>query len=141
MHVWRRLIALFLLLAFTPGSLLAAMPLVWCVGDDGHRGVEYRVTFGAKHIEHQALGSQADGALQNAAEDDGCRDWQLIGKAKVAKVPDGAGVLTFGVRQICVLPALPALLVAASSPAPTYSGREPVPDIRRDTLRSVVLRI
>jgi hypothetical protein len=39
MRRWRRFIGIFLLLAFVPSGLLAAMPLVWCVGDDGHRSV------------------------------------------------------------------------------------------------------
>ena len=40
MHLLMRLIAILTALSFAGSSTLSAMPLVWCIGNDGHRAVE-----------------------------------------------------------------------------------------------------
>lgn len=41
MTFWHRAIAIFLLMVFTPAAALAGTPFRYCVGDDGHRGIEF----------------------------------------------------------------------------------------------------
>ena len=40
MRLLIRLIAIVTALSFAGSSTLSAMPLVWCIGKDGHRAVE-----------------------------------------------------------------------------------------------------
>lgn len=40
MRAWRKLIALVLLVIFAPATIVAAMPLQLCLGDDGHQAIE-----------------------------------------------------------------------------------------------------
>ena len=40
MQAWRRVIAALLILVFAPASVLAAVPLQLCLGNDGHRAIE-----------------------------------------------------------------------------------------------------
>lgn len=40
MHIWRRALAVVLLMVFLPASVLAAVPLTVCFGADGHRAIE-----------------------------------------------------------------------------------------------------
>jgi len=139
---WRRFVAVLLLLAFVPSSMLAAMPLVWCVGDDGHRAIEYAVSSGTKHLHHRALGVQGDDAvLGTLPDDDGCQDWQLMGKAKTAKAANG-GVLAFDLRIVIALPTMPAILPPTSQRFwSSYAAEPPILDAQLAVLRSVVLLI
>ena len=41
MRLWQRLVATLLLIVFVPASLVAALPLVYCHGADGHRAIEF----------------------------------------------------------------------------------------------------
>src|SRR5215475_309261 len=97
---WHRLIVIFLLATFAPSSVLAAMPVVWCMGHDGHRAVEYKAS--VSHVAHCPLGSKHDEVAQVNDEGDGCRDSQLIDKAKAANGPSD-GVLPFGLRNVIEL--------------------------------------
>jgi hypothetical protein len=73
MPLWRRFIAVLLLVTFVPGSTLAAMPLVWCVADGGHRAIEHAQVAGTKHVNHSALGGHTDAPVQMASADaDSC---------------------------------------------------------------------
>ena len=40
MQSWRRVIATLLILVFAPASVLAAVPLQLCLGNDGHHAIE-----------------------------------------------------------------------------------------------------
>jgi hypothetical protein len=139
MPLWRRLIAVLLLLAFVPGSTLAAMPLVWCVGENGHRAIEYAASPATSHIDHLSLGSPTEGALE--AADHGCQDLRLMGQAKMAKAPTG-GLLTFDLRNVIELPTTPAAQFPTCDRLwSSYSSAPPVPDPQRIALRCVVLLI
>src|SRR5215470_6954515 len=110
---WHRLIVVLLLVTFTPASVLAAMPLVWCMGQDGHRAVEYKAS--RSHDTHLAVGSKHDDVAQAVSEDkgDGCHDRQLVDKAKTAKAPAG-GLLPFSLRNVIELRLSPQPVVTAS---------------------------
>jgi hypothetical protein len=137
---WRRLIVVLLIATFTPGSVLAAMPLVWCMGQDGHRAVEYKPS--RSHVAHTALGSKHDVVDQaNDGKGDGCHDRQLIDKAKTAKAPAG-GLLPFSLRNVIELRLSPGPVPAVSKLSPpACTGKCPAPDPERTALRSVVLLI
>jgi hypothetical protein len=137
---WRRLIVVLLLATFTPGSVLAAMPLVWCIGQDGHRAVEYKPA--RSHVGHVVLGSKHNDVAQaNEDKGDGCRDSQLIDKAKTAKAPAG-GLLPLSLRNVIELRMSPGSVPAVSklSPPPC-TGKCLAPDPERAARRSVVLLI
>src|SRR5262249_46749512 len=129
-----------LLVAFVPGSTLAAMPLVWCTGDGGHRAIEYATSSGTKHFNHSALGGHVDEALQAASPDDGCQDWQLMGRVKLAKAPAG-GLLTFDVRNFTELPPLPAIATPMQARSWSVTTKSRIQDAQRAILRSIVLLI
>jgi hypothetical protein len=139
MRPHRRLIVLFTLAMFVASSLLAAMPLVWCVGKDGHRGVEYNLSTADRHVNHMTFGADPDDHASMKAAD--CQDWQLLGKAKVA-LADQGGVIPFALRVVTFLPTLPACQQCADPPFP-FSD----PDFlaasapQREALRSTILRI
>jgi hypothetical protein len=140
MSLWRQFITTLLLVAFVSGSTLAAMPLVWCMGDAGHRAIEYATSSGTKHFNHSALGGHVDEALHTASPDDGCQDWQLMGRAKPAKAPAG-GLLTFDVRNVIELPKLPAIVTPAQARFWSVTTKTRIPDAQRAILRSIVLLI
>jgi len=56
MRVLQRIVATIILLAFLPTSIAAALPLVYCIGADGHRAVEY---IGCDDHAHGAPGATA----------------------------------------------------------------------------------
>jgi hypothetical protein len=139
MPCWRRLIVILLLATFAPGSVLAAMPVVWCVGQDGHRAVEFKPS--RSHKAHVVLGSkQDDVAKATEDKDDGCHDSQLIDKAKTAKAPAG-GLLPFGLRSVIELRRSPVFAAASKLSPPACTGKRPVPDPERAARRSVILLI
>jgi hypothetical protein len=139
MHPRRHLIVLFTLAMFVASSLLAAMPLVWCVGKDGHRGVEYSLSAADTHLDHKTFGAEADEQAPVKTAD--CHDWQLVGKAKVAP-PDSAGVIPFALRVMTLLPTLPTSLESADPPSPFRDpGSFTASATQREALRSTILRI
>jgi hypothetical protein len=140
MPCWHRLIVVLLLATFTPGSVLAAMPLVWCMGQDGHRAAEYKAS--RSHVAHLAVGSKHDDVIQaNEGKIDGCHDRQLIDKAKTAKAPVG-GLLPFEMRNVIELRmSLGPVAPASKLSPPACSGYCPAPDPERAARRSVVLLI
>ena len=144
MRWWHRIVAVLVALVFASSSTLASMPLVWCVGADGHRAVEYKT--GSRHADHQRLGQSEIpaniGAEPQASEHDDCQDWQLVAKAKVSVLQADHGLLTFDVRVAVALPALhiPTLPEVAQATLWRPPERAP-PDPQRAALRSVVLLI
>lgn len=80
MTFWQRAIAIFLLVVFTPASLLAGTPARFCIGADGHQGIEFVLTDSAHHEEPSVTNGQdlgpmlSDGSL--------CRDRPLFTASK-----------------------------------------------------------
>jgi len=143
MRSWHRIVALVVALIFAPGSVLAAMPIVWCVGGDGHRAIEYHISADGRHIEHAQLGKQTlSSAMAEPSEADDCQDWHLVGKTSVAGQQPDHGVLTFDLRIATIrltthVPTLPEIAQAAR-----FLQRERLPpDPQRVELHSVVLLI
>lgn len=78
MGFWQRLVATILLLAFIPASLAAAMPLVYCLGADGHRAVEFVQStphHGDRHIHVSTNHAQSESMLVGS---EGCIDYKLV---------------------------------------------------------------
>lgn len=91
MRAWRKFVAVILLVVFAPATILAAMPLQLCVGDDGHRVVER--LFASDHHEDGAHAesvstvtpqSQMD-VDETKASESGCTDMVMLsgGQASV----------------------------------------------------------
>jgi hypothetical protein len=138
---WHRIIVVLLLVTFTPASVFAAMPLVWCMGQDGHRAVEYKAS--RSHVAHVAVGSKYDDVAQVVSEDKGhgCHDRQVIDKAKTAKAPTD-GLLPFSLRNVIELRTLPGKVATASKLSPpACTDKCPAPNPERAARRSVVLLI
>lgn len=78
MGFWQRIVATILLLAFIPASLAAAMPVVYCLGADGHRAVEF-VQAAPHHVNRHIHAStnhtQSDSVLVGS---EGCVDYKLV---------------------------------------------------------------
>ena len=81
---FRRIIAVLLLMAFVPASMAAALPLVYCFGADGHRGIElvqsapHHVDAAVQPSDHPEHGA----AIEEAAE--GCTDYKVTSLAGFA---------------------------------------------------------
>jgi hypothetical protein len=90
MQAKRRVIAFLLLFLFVPASVLAAMPLSFCFGSDGHRAIEYVV-----HGEHLRAelglaflltdGTEQLAYVMDADEHPDCMDVALLGEAQSAE--------------------------------------------------------
>jgi hypothetical protein len=144
MGYWHRMVAVLVALVFVTSSSLASMPLVWCVGADGHRAVEYKT--GSRHTDHHALGQRElpakIAAEPQSAEHDDCQDWHLVSKAKVSALQADQGLLTFDLRVAVALPALHIPTLPEIAQATLIRPPESAPsDPQRAALRSVVLLI
>ncbi len=136
---WRNIVALLLALAFAPSSVLAAMPVVWCVGADGHRAVEFSLGSSAGHADHRALGEHRS-ATDEAGAQDACLDRQLLDDSKVS-APGHDGIVSFDLRAVVVLPSVPH---EGSERPPRRSLLEPLlsrADAQLAAHRSIVLLI
>jgi hypothetical protein len=139
---WRCLVALLTLLAFLPASVLAAMPVVWCVGADGHHGIEYSIGGLGPHTVHHPRPNVAEPQDGNSTTDEGgCQDWQLMDKCRVGP-QQIEGLITLDLRVAVVLPALsaPSLATATRPTQWEHGGGRPA-DSHLGARRSVVLRI
>jgi hypothetical protein len=80
MTFWQRAITIILLMVFTPASVLAGTPLRICVGDDGHRAVEFVLS--AAHHAAEGEGGHAVQEPHNrtasAFSDTDCSDSPLL---------------------------------------------------------------
>lgn len=83
MRFWQRFVAAILLIAFVPASIAAALPLVYCFGADGHRGIEL-VQSTPHHVDSDVQPSDHSehGAAVEAAE--GCIDYKVTSLAGFA---------------------------------------------------------
>ena len=136
---WRNIVALLLALVFAPSSVLAAMPVVWCVGADGPRAVEFSLGAGAGHADHRALGEHRSAADEAGAQD-ACLDRQLLDDSKVS-APGLDGIVSFDLRAVVVLPSVP--LEGSERPPRRFllEPRQSLADAQLTAHRSVVLLI
>jgi len=122
MRRWRFAIALLMALIFAPSTVLGSMPLVWCIGSDGHRAVEYSIGKNrGKHADHQALGQQLPpNDVSEAQHHDGnCRDWQILDTSAKSQPQSPDGLLSFDIRVFVALPTL-SLVEPAAVAVSTY---------------------
>lgn len=139
---WRNIVALLLILVFPPSSVLAAMPVVWCIGADGHRAVEISIGVGAKHVDHRALGGDRT-TLEDADTqpvDDSCQDRQLLDKSKVCAAGDD-GIVAFDLRAYVVLPSVPLERADGATQNHYPEAATAPPDALHVARRTVVLLI
>jgi hypothetical protein len=138
MRLLVRIIAVVAALGLVGSSTLSAMPLVWCIGNDGHRAVET--------ILHQHAPQAADAAAEEDEADPShkgpCSDWQLM---SAAGAPQEKGQAE-APKQLAAVIAYPPLelVVARSWPArgAAWAGpRFPMRQAHLLALRSVVLLI
>lgn len=141
-HRWRNIVALLLTLVFAPSSVLAAMPVVWCIGADGHQAVEASVGPSASHVDHRALGDHRTAGHDDtrSLEHGPCQDRQLLDKSKIC-VPANDGVIAFGLRDFVVLPSLPLDPIHGAAPRYGLEAASAPPDALLVARRSVVLLI
>ena len=89
MRSWRKILAIILIIFFAPATVLAAMPLRLCLGNDGHRAIESSFSAGhhddAMHSKSRAAGQTFDDAQGAAVADNfpECRDVALQAPAQV----------------------------------------------------------
>jgi len=118
------------------------MPVVWCVGADGHNGMELSHV-GGRHVDIAALSDPSaearEASFAQEAQPGDCLDRQLLDKSK-ASAPTIDGIVSFDLRAFVLLP----LFVPTGVSAPSIGWRERAlapPDPVRDAIRSVVLLI
>lgn len=138
MRLLVRLIAIVTALSFAGSSTLSAMPLVWCVGNDGHRAVETIL-----HQQSTQSGdSAADEGIAASSHHGPCSDWQLLSTAG----PPQAKTLDVGPKALTAVTAYPPLRLLIAQPSfpqgPRHAfPRQPRPGAQLRALRSVVLLI
>lgn len=137
MRLLIRLVAIVTALSFAGSSTLSAMPLVWCIGKDGHRAVE------SMHQQGMQASDPSPGELiATGSHSEPCSDWQLLSTAGPPQVksPDVEP------KPITVLTAYPPLKLVVDAAFPAHGARHTVPYQPRPgahlcALRSVVLLI
>ena len=76
MQLWRKALALVLLMVFLPATVLAAMPVKLCLGTDGHRAIES--AFGGDHHETAVhIATNADATTASLELPD-CIDFDVL---------------------------------------------------------------
>lgn len=79
MGALQRIVAVIILLAFLPTSIAAALPLVYCIGADGHRAVEY--LNGSEHDHSHPRSTNTEAAGHQSP----CVDLELAPVANVVR--------------------------------------------------------
>jgi hypothetical protein len=140
MHLLMRLIAILTALSFVGSSTLSAMPLVWCIGSDGHRAVETMLhNHGTQVAEPSA--DEAIDAIADPSDQDPCSDWQLL---SAAGAPQAKGLAVEPKLLTVVLAYPPLKLVLGASSLSHGQGQfDPSqrPAVHLEARRSVVLLI
>lgn len=111
MGFWRRLVATILLLVFIPASIAAGLPLVYCLGADGHRAIELVQNaphHGARHVRTAVDHSDHGAALEGS---DDCVDYKLV---TLNGLPQRSSDLKHAVTR---LPPAPASIATYREPA------------------------
>ena len=144
MQFLHRFVAALLLVLYAPGSVLSALPLVWCEAADGHRAVEWctGVTCDPFSNAFDRNENRADRAALGVAHDDDCTDWAIVApvqsrplyanQAPVAP-PKLIPAKTFGEH-------VPLTFEPNRNSRPTYSCA-PIPAVQLTHMRSVILLI
>lgn len=114
MTFWHRAIAIFLLMVFTPASLLAGTPARYCVGSDGHQGIEFVLTDSTHHEEPVATSGQDLGAL--LSDGSGCSDRPLFSASKQSPRLEPVKIKT----ALDDIPPLETLLAASEATPPAF---------------------
>lgn len=143
MSLWRRAIAIFVLMVFTPASVLAGTPLRMCIGADGHRAIEFVLT-AEHHADSQDAHSADCGPIERfIAPSPECSDSPLL---SIAQNPN----LTAPTKSILTLDDFPILALplvvrvpafADTSGDKLHSATVLRRDSRLDALRTIVLLI
>lgn len=145
MSFWQRAVAIFIVMVFTPVSVLAGTPLRLCVGEDGHRAIEFVLAAG-HHGVSQDTDDVADHAVpkHSAAPLSECFDSPLLTAAQTPSLTDQAKVI-FSFDNLpgrAVLPALSAFPAPADGFQRALQTRRVLHcDARLNALRTVVLLI
>lgn len=121
MTVWQRAIAIFLLVVFTPASLLAGTPARFCVGADGHQGIEFVLSDSAHHEEPSITTGQDLGAV--LSDGSMCRDRALFTASKQTSRLEPVKIKT----AFDDIPPLDTLLAATAITPPVFHSFE-IPD-------------
>ncbi len=101
MRLWRQLIAAILVIAFVPATLLAALPLVYCLGADGHRAVELLNAAPHHSVEHTAPHTALAGHGVAVDAPGGCVDIELVSLAStMQRSPDSKSTLQSAAPQV-----------------------------------------
>jgi hypothetical protein len=94
MRRWQRKIATLLLLVFVPANIAYALPLVYCLGTDGHRAIELAQGVGSHCVERGQLHATDlsveghDASAENSG--DHCVDAKLVTPGQhVQRTADG----------------------------------------------------
>ena len=143
MNLWQRAIAILVLMVFLPASVLAGTPLRLCVGDNGHRAIEFVLTSDHHQVEehHEDCSNPGQSEIGSLSE---CTDSPLL---TVAQKPAPAAqlkvVIPFDDLQTPAL--MPAIFSAspiavASAPAAQTIGVS-LRDAQLDALRTIILLI
>ena len=97
MRRWQRKIATLLLLVFLPANVAYALPLVYCLGTDGHRAIELAQGVGSHCVERGQLHAPDlsveghDASAENSG--DHCVDAKLVTPGQnVQRTADGKAV-------------------------------------------------
>lgn len=138
MRVLLRIIAVVTALCFAGSSALSAMPLVWCIGNDGHRAVE------AAFHQHasQPFDVTAQVEIPGSLQQEPCSDWQLLSAAGTPQAK-GSDEAPKNFSFAIAFPPL-KLVTAATAPPGAISQavpRPPSPQAHLRAIRSVVLLI
>lgn len=104
MGALQRIVAVIILLAFLPMSIAAALPLVYCIGADGHRAVEY--LDGCEHDHSHPRSSTTEASGHQSP----CVDLELAPTAHVVR----ADAKAFSVVGVGAAPPMMAPISSAS---------------------------
>ena len=118
MQSWRRIIAIILLIVVAPATVLAAMPLQLCLGNDGHRAIESFFATDhhpdSTHSKSDAAGLTVFGAQDRAVADSSpeCRDVALQAPTQVSSRTSASSDHSDNSKYFgASFPAFPQLLV------------------------------
>jgi len=138
MRLVARIMIIVTTLCFVGSSTLCAMPLVWCIGNDGHRAIETML--------HQhgsaATDISTDDEKLGSTHQQPCSDWQLLSAAVAQHVKS----CDEAPKHLTVVIAFPPLKFVAASPLASQgiastAPRPPEWQAQLLALRSVILLI
>lgn len=144
MTIWQRAIAIILLTVFTPVAVLAGTSLKLCVGDNGHRAIEFVVA-----AQHHGAAEAAD-AVRCENRSDGRHSVPECSDAPLLSVAQNSNASTKIKQSVSFDDFLAAVLIPLSYQSTSFDdlyGRRIVwpstthRDAQLDAMRTVVLLI